>query len=196
MHIIGLDLSLTSTGLVAVRDGQVHRVERITRDSLSENASLEERILRLHNLRLDVGLSSCPPHDTPDLVLIEGPAHGVGRQRGTWDRSGFWWYMVDWFACHTQAGIPVVEVPPATLKKYATGNGAAGKEAVLVAAVRRFPTVDVNTNDEADALWLAAIGSQYVGQPIVELPKTHLAFLNKIRWPQDARDLAPAEALV
>lgn len=38
-------------------------------------------------------------------------------------------------------------------------------------------------NDEADALVLAAMAHRHLGHPIDELPKTHLAAMDKIRWP-------------
>lgn len=196
MMIVGLDPSLTSTGIATWRDGEV-TIQKIETSGAAD-ATLLERHRRLHNLRLDIGLAC---HGA-DVVLIEGPSHGAPRQRGTFDRNGLWWLVVDWFGnyCSETAehgrkdatGVPIVEVPPATLKKYATGNGSAGKEAMLVAAVRRFPDVPVNTNDEADAMWLLAIGCQHLGQSIVEVPKVNLTFLSKIEWPESVAGLVPA----
>jgi crossover junction endodeoxyribonuclease RuvC len=51
--------------------------------------------------------------------------------------------------------------------------------------IRRYPDVDVDGNDVADALVLAAIGCRHLGSPLEEsLPANHLAAMNKIRWPE------------
>lgn len=45
-------------------------------------------------------------------------------------------------------------VPPATIKKHATGKGNARKEAMLETARVRWPELDVDDHNAADALWL------------------------------------------
>lgn len=55
------------------------------------------------------------------------------------------------------AGLDPIIVAPKRLKKFATGTGAAGKTQMISAAVE-FWDVIPNTDDEADALWLATLG--------------------------------------
>ena len=50
-------------------------------------------------------------------------------------------------------------VHSATLKKFATDNGRASKEEMIVEAERRFGK-DVRDDNEADALWLMAYGQE------------------------------------
>lgn len=45
---------------------------------------------------------------------------------------------------------------PNTLKKFATGNGRADKEAVMCAAQQQYPNIHVNSQDQADAMFLSA----------------------------------------
>jgi Holliday junction resolvasome RuvABC endonuclease subunit len=51
-------------------------------------------------------------------------------------------------------GVPLVSVPVGRVKKLATGKGNADKAAMIAAAKTRF-LVDVGTDDEADALFIA-----------------------------------------
>ena len=187
MIVVGLDLSLTSTGIATVEVGPVSvwqaKVERITSEG-RKDATLQEREVRLHNLRLDI-CTRTRAHEA-DLVLVEGPSYG--SQHGSQhDRSGLWWMVVDWLIDNDPTegwDRKVVEVPPGSLKRYATGKGNAAKDAVLAAVVRRYPTVEVTGNDEADALVLAAMGARHLGEPVDDpMPKTHLAAMDAVAWP-------------
>lgn len=175
MKVTGLDLSLTGAGW-ATATGRVTQVGRFT--SPAAGPIIAARSLRLRRLAgrvYDVAAGS-------DLVLIEQPAYSSGTGH-THDRSGLWWLVV---ARLTGAGVPVGEVIPQHLKMYATGKGTAGKDEVLAAAVRLFPEVPVQSNDEADALWLAALAARYVGAPIDPwqvLPKDRARALDKVSWP-------------
>lgn len=50
--------------------------------------------------------------------------------------------------------LPVVLVPATKVKKHATGNGRAKKEEMMNAARRNWPGVQLQTHDQADALWV------------------------------------------
>jgi len=180
--VVGLDLSLASTGIATVEVGPVSgwtaKVERIT--SAGHNTdSLAQRCWRLRGVRHEVR-ERC---EQADLILVEGPSYGSkgGHQH---DRSGLWWLVVDWLIADGGRR-PVVEITPSQRMKYATGKGQIAKDAVLAAVVRRYPTVDVTGNDEADALVLAAMGARHLGEPIDDpMPKTHLAAMEAVAWPE------------
>lgn len=182
MIIVGLDLSLTSTGIATIEtgDGRERRtVERVTSKG-RKDATLSDRQGRLHNLRLDICLKAAKA----DLIVIEGPSFGQARQGGQHDRAGLWWMTVNRF--HV-LGFPIAEVSPASRAKYGTGKGNGAKDAVLAAVVRRYPDVEVSGNDEADALILAAMGARHLGYPIEDsLPQTHLAAMDAVAWPVPA----------
>lgn len=174
MRIIGLDLSLASTGMAEYTPGGV-TVSRIT--SKPGAATLPARADRIDRLAADI-VHQCKP---ADLIVIEGPSLGQARQAGQHDRAGLWWIIV---ADLHGWGRPVAEVPPALVKQYATGKGNASKDTVLAAVIRRYPTVEVTGNDQADALVLAAMGADhYQCSTLPTVPQTHRAALAKVAWP-------------
>lgn len=171
--VIGLDLSLASTG-IASSDGWLKRVQ----SKGAADATFAARARRIRDMRDEV-LATV---DGVGLVVIEGPSYGQSRgsSAGSHDRSGLWWLV----ACDLHAaGVPVAVAAPAARTKYATGRGNASKDAVLAAVVRRFPAWDVDGNDVADALVLAAMGADGLGHPLVAMPGTHRAALDAVAWP-------------
>lgn len=64
---------------------------------------------------------------------------------------------------HTPEPIPYVGIPVGTIKKFATGSGAANKELMIVAAKMRWPGFEPQTDDEADARWIAATAASELG---------------------------------
>lgn len=172
--VLGIDPSLTATG---ISDGCA---TWLVKSKGTGDATLSDRSWRLAELRAAItNHIETRPH--VDLVVIEQPA--FSRQNGHMhDRSGLWWLVVDWTVFH---GIPVVEVSPTALKKYATGSGAAKKSAVIDATARRFPEVDTGGGDDnrCDALWLSAMGIDHLcGDSVV--PAAQRAVLDKVAWPK------------
>lgn len=180
MIIKGLDLSLQSSGIATIEHGPASgwtaKVERIT-SSGHKDDTLLQRQERLSMLCRYI----CKAVQGADLVLVEGPSYG-SKFGHLHDRSGLWWLVVESLLCDW--GHVVVEVTPTQRMKYATGKGQISKDAVLAAVVRRYPTIDVTGNDEADALVLAAMGARHLGEPIDDpMPKTHLAAMEAVAWP-------------
>ena len=57
---------------------------------------------------------------------------------------------------------------------------------MLLAVAKRYPHVDVQDNNQADALVLAAIGARLAGHPIEDgLPKANVEALAKVTRPQE-----------
>lgn len=175
--VVGLDLSLTATG-IATPVG----VRTITSKGRA-GATLDDRYERLVKLAQSIGLAIADDAEAADaddvLVVIEAPAFSrtTGHQH---DRSGLWWLIVH---ALLQTQNTVVEVQPTARAKYATGKGNAGKDEVLAAVVRRYPDVLVSNNNEADALVLRAMGCDHLGQHLVDVPQTHRAALDRVAWP-------------
>lgn len=174
MRIVGIDPSLTGTGIAIVEDGRV--TVRTVKSKGTAGDGLVDRRLRLRYLA-DSAL-----HDAmcADLLVIEAPAYNsrTGHQH---DRSGLWWLLVERALGNY---VHVAEVTTGGVKRYATGKGNAGKDAVLLAVARRFPDVAVTDNNQADALILAAMGARHLGQPIDSMPQAHCAALESVRWPE------------
>ena len=177
-RVVGLDLSLTCTGVARIDRGDALGHETQVRRVVSKptkDPTLADRSRRLRRLAGDT-TALCAG---ASLVVVEGPSY-ASTSGAAHDRAGFWWLVVGRL---TGAGLNVVEVPPASLKTYATGKGNAGKDDVLTAVVRRYPDVTFAGNDEADALVLAAMGARFAGFPIEDsLPQTHLRALEKVQW--------------
>jgi crossover junction endodeoxyribonuclease RuvC len=169
---VGLDLSLASTGIARIVGEQI-TASRIV-----------PRKLTGHD-RLSYILDAIEDHveDNPALIAVEGPSFGSAagaRQAGHHERGGLWWLVTHALWLDRR---PTAVVPPATLKRYATGKGNATKDAVLAAAIRRYQQVSFDGNDQADALILAAMGADHLGHPIATMPTAHRTALTAVQWP-------------
>lgn len=165
-QVIGLDLSITATG-IACWDG--------TTDTIT--AAKWGGDWRLVNIRKQVHHHVLTPR--VDLVVIEDlptHAHGAGI-------TGMVHGAVRELLC--DVGLPYVLVPPATLKKYATGRGNATKPDMRMALYQRAG-IDLRDDNQVDALWLRYMGLDALGCPSVELPKSHREALDKVTWPETA----------
>jgi Holliday junction resolvasome RuvABC endonuclease subunit len=169
-RVAGLDISLTGTGIATF--GGTARVPTKGRrkDTLLErNARMKHITTRVLE---EVG--------TVDLACIEGPVGFATPGGSTWDRGGLWWRIV---AALLERDIPVAVIAPTARAKYATGSGASRKTAVLDAAQRRYGAI-LETDDEADALVLRAMGLHWLEQPLAEVPDGHRAALAGVQWPE------------
>lgn len=167
---VGLDLSLTSTG-VAIIHGDVVTVQRVTSKG-TKGATSEQQVERLLDI---VGrIIALVPDSDATKIAVEGPSYG-STGSAAHILGGLWWLVRAAFR-----DADIVVVPPGTVKKYATGRGNAGKDEVLAAVVRRYFNVEVSGNDEADALVLAAIVARLDGNPIdLNLPVDRIVTLDK-----------------
>lgn len=145
MRIVGIDISLTSTGLAEWYDGDRRTAHHGQKGKLTD--TLQQRGARLQRSR-DETIKWCLQDEQADVALIE--SHTFAAKGGSQhDRSGLWWLVVrDLF----DLGIKVVEISPSQIKQFATGKGNAPKEAVMLATARRHPDIEFTTDDEADAL--------------------------------------------
>lgn len=171
-RVLGLDLSLTATG-VALPDGRV----QLLRPPSCCNRGM--RRLRWFRQKIQPMLTV----NRVDWVYVEGysfgsrnsHAHALGELGG-----------VVRLAIFETPGVEYIDVPPSTLKKYATGKGNAKKELVLVEAVKRLGYQGSDDN-EADALWLRALGCEHLEHPIVEVPQNHRDALDKLHFDHTVR---------
>ena len=171
-NVLGVDPSLTSTGISAESGLATIR----SSPSDHQPPTLEDRRRRLVRIVRDV-VAYAPVFT--DLVVIESPSLGQARQGGTLDRNGLFWLLVDEFA---GLKIPVVDVTPATVKKFATGNGGAKKPDLRMALYKRTD-LDIADDNQVDAWWLAEIGRHLLTAPSISLPYTHVKALEKVTLP-------------
>lgn len=172
MTYVGIDPSLAQTAIAIIDDDGTMRTRAFP---TAPAAGPTATVLRMNRIERQVrtvleGLGAV------DLAIaIEGPAYGRADGKSH-ERAGLWWrlYTRASLYCATE---PLV-VPPTALKKYATGKGTADKDKVLLAVARRYPDAHVGTNDEADALVLAAMVARLDGHAVeTHLPVANLAAL-------------------
>lgn len=170
--VVGIDLSLTATG-IATDDGKLATIK-----TDPSGTSIDARLTRLYTIIELIEAHLDGVNIRRALVVIEGPSLGQARQSGEHLRAGLWWLLMDRFSYADD----VVEVPPATLKRFATGKGSATKPDMRMAIYQRTG-LDVRDDNQVDAYWLRQAGLHLLGDPdAVSLPKTNLAALDKLDW--------------
>jgi hypothetical protein len=174
--VIGLDLSLSSTGVAGDGWADALRTKDRGHDRLDWLCrEIAERVR------------------AADLVVVEGPAYGRGAQGGHHELAGFWWMVVHnlW----TQR-IPYAVVNPHSRTIYAVGRANPAQEhprekrariakgMVRDAAAARYGVECEGPGryDQADALILAAMGLDWLGHPLAEVPLTHRRALDGVDW--------------
>ena len=189
-HIVGLDLSLTSTGWAIIRPedepGERIRTGLITSASIPNDAPDKypltlTRVRRLASkIVLTVQDMARRNHDDVVVVVIEAPAFSSNTGQAH-TRAGLWWlvyHLVEKFAL-------VVLVEPTKLKRYVTRKGNAGKSVVLTTIVRNFPALDIVDDNEADALGLACMAARELGFPQEpSVQRCDPGALEGVHWPE------------
>ena len=168
-RVIGLDLSLTSTGVAS---------------SLGWTDTIRPKKIRgLDRLRMI--LDSVRAYTSGyELVVIEGPSFGHSGFRQHEELVALRWMVRD---VVDRQQVPFAIVPPATLKLYATGRGNATKNDMAQAMDKAHPGripgfVDGRRFDEADALALAGMGAAYLnGTPLTAAQTRAMA---TVQWPE------------
>jgi Holliday junction resolvasome RuvABC endonuclease subunit len=167
-RVVGLDLSLAATG-IARSDSTLTTVN-------TTKATGDQRLLVIER-HVAEAIGVWHEYPKPHLAVIEdlpthahssgitGMVHGVIR------------------VVLMRSGVPYALVPPATLKKYATGKGNATKADMRMALFQRAG-LDLRDDNQVDAWWLRAAGLDHLGHPPVNLPKAQREALAKVAWPQ------------
>jgi len=175
--IIGLDLSLTSTG-VAVES-----------DTFTVKSKLrsEPRLDEISTTLLELFDDAVNP-----VGIIEGyafskratQAFSLGELGGVVKTRLF------------QNGYPFILVAPAARAKFATGRGNAGKSEVVSSISARTGKVWTggNADDEIDAWVLEEMGLTHIGEGRLDWPEKNREALEKIDWTplDEARGYATA----
>ncbi len=182
MKVVGIDLSMTATGVAKIEERVTVDpwpvVNVITSKPTGDGMDLQKRYERLESIAASV-IAECKE---ADLVLIEGPSF-ASHSKGTWDRAGLWWWVV---SILSTIGTRVVEIPPNTVKKWATNSGGANKTAVALAVSKLWPEVTITDDNAADALCLATIGAQLLGLAVPSRAH-HQKALEKVQWDNTPR---------
>ena len=165
MNIMGLDLSLTSTGISI--GGRTQAI-----------ISKYKEVARLKDIRDQ--LSWILNESNTVGVVVEGYAfsarnsqsHKIGELGG-----------VVRLLLH-EMEIPFVDVPPTNRAKFATGRGNAAKTEVISAVSARTGLIwsGKSADDECDAWLLEEMGLQSLGVGKYSWPEANMSSLKNIDW--------------
>lgn len=187
--VVGIDLSLSSTGVarVTVDDrGGVWRTWQVASEPRGKGVAAQG--LRISDAAARI-IEAVLVDPLTDLAVIEAMPPGT-IQKGIRDTAGLWWMVVSALA---RQRIPIATVMPSTLKVYATGYGGStdrkvAKAEMVKAARAAYPGLLIaGCHDVADAAFLAAAGARHLGRPVDCLPDTNLRALEKFKWPESLR---------
>jgi Holliday junction resolvasome RuvABC endonuclease subunit len=164
--VIGLDLSLTCTGVAGV--GWTDRIRTTLRGD-ERLAYLESEIVSFIK--------------AADLVVMEGPSYGHSGPRFHEDLAGLRVLVRRY--CHRHQ-LPYAVVPPSNLKQYTAGRGNATKGEVRSAVADRYGvhTEGAGRYDMADAYGALAAASDWLGQPLAAVPERNAKALAGCQWPE------------
>ena len=148
MIVLGVDPGSLRTGYGAVEtDGRRHRLIEMGTIAPGRRLSLPEKLRRIH-----AGVGALIERLRPDALAVEDVFHAantrtalvLGHVRGVVLLAG------------AEAGLPVHEYPPATVKQQITGFGRAEKTQVAFMVTRMLSlSGDVEPGDATDALAVA-----------------------------------------
>lgn len=181
MSVIGIDPSLGGFAIAVGWPGGfvTHTEEHKTRP----RPGLRGRMDRIGEL-VECAMSACAVH-RPDLVLVEGYSMGSKGSAitGLAELGGVLrWHLL-------KLGIPVVEVAPSRLKKWACGKGNSGKPAVVSALAKRYGR-EFRSDNEADAFALAMLGLAATGRADVATKWQREVALQVAEQIREVRDAA------
>ncbi|GGQ81050.1 RuvC family protein [Streptomyces flaveolus] len=170
-RVIGLDLSITSTGVCRC-DGSTFRIKTRLKDGPRRQNIIRDR------------LAAEVAEQQPQLAVIEDLPMNASRMSLTnlKNMAGLHGVVL---SVLVDAGVPWAYVNVKTLKSFACDNGAAGKADMAAAALLADGAefVDDKGGDQVDAWWLRAAGHDWCGVPLFTMPQAQRDYLSKADWP-------------
>lgn len=155
--VVGLDLSMTATG-IAESDGRTCTIKPTSTGDA-----------RLVQIRAEVRSAV---YGTDFVVIEDLPVNAKS--------AGITGMVHGAIRVMLQSGPPYVLITPATLKKYATGRGNAGKPEMAVALFKRAG-VELADDNQVDAWWLRAAGHEILGEPLMPMPSSQVDALKAVK---------------
>jgi crossover junction endodeoxyribonuclease RuvC len=152
MVILGLDISLTGTG-ICVLDTSLSKKPNSDNFIYFNTIDTKKQfgMQRIEYIRKNI--NSILDEYQPDLVVIEGYAYGA-KGRAVFDLGEIGGVVRH--LCYSK-GFSYKEVPPTVLKKFVTNNGKADKEEVMLVLESRYGRIFQDDN-QADAMGLCLYG--------------------------------------
>lgn len=144
--VLGLDLSLTSTGWAVDADDERRQwgVIKTTRRGAARLDFIDDVITRIVEKAM------------PDLVVIENYAYGQSQSMAPIAELG----GVIRLSLH-RMGYRFIAVSPTSMKKFVTGKGNAEKASIMMHCLNNWK-VAIDNNNGADAFGLCQFGRCYL----------------------------------
>lgn len=173
MKTLGLDLSLTHTGVCTIEDGKL--IESWSIKSKPVGPKPADELKRLQTI-VDTISERGVVAQSHDMVVIEGLAFMARNTTALVQLAGLN-YMVR--AMLAYMGAPFVIVAPSSLKKFITGKGNGDKNIMLMEVYKQYGHTFLDDN-ECDAFCLALIGQAVVDNKMkLTVPQKEVAELVK-----------------
>lgn len=149
MICVGLDLSVTATGMVAIdEDDPFSGVQSwIIRP---EKSMLSDPILKKMSIARQIAVILIRPGISKPIVGIEGYSYSKFGMAESGELGGI--VKAELMCVNFEYSI----FPPTSIKKFACGSGSAKKELMIAAVFKRW-TFDTNDNNLADAFAIAKL---------------------------------------
>lgn len=169
MNVVGLDLSLTATGIAAIgfpgfpgHRGTETPISCVSVGARGSNGdTVADTATRIRRLAVNIVETIADLAPTVTHVGVESVPPSARNAPGRHsERCGLYWTVV---AELVGRGIPVSTCAPKSLKKFATGNGNAPKRLMLTTARAMFPDTPIRDDNQADAVFLALAVAQRLG---------------------------------
>lgn len=158
-RVVGLDLSLRATGISTAEVTVVYEPKGLA--GVERLAAIRDVVLALD----------------ADLFVIESYSFGSGNQAHQLGELGGVVRLTLW-----EAAVPYVDVPPARLKKAATGRGNATKSDMRAELIKRAG-IDIRDDNRVDAFWLRFMGLHHFGAAPFPVPQLQADEIGKVAWP-------------
>jgi crossover junction endodeoxyribonuclease RuvC len=151
MRVLGLDLSLTSTGIAAIEDGKLVRAGYIRAGERREAARLEHIVTGIFSFVREIGWEGFTAGYNDYQVAIEGYAYSriLSQQHSTGELGG-----VVRLELH-RAGIEYHVFGPGVWRKVVLGNGKFDKTQVRLEVFKRFAGLEIASHDALEAFCVA-----------------------------------------
>jgi crossover junction endodeoxyribonuclease RuvC len=171
--IVGLDLSLTSTGIVTYAMSSAVECNKVVKTT-----NKYDYMTRYNKILAEIEIEIA---ETEAIFFIEGYALGSFSKSTAMSNLMELGGIIKFYLWEN--GVDFIVVPPTSLKKFVTGKGNSKKEDVKLGIYKRYGREFV-TSDEADAFGLMAFGYAYfMGKLLTgkELTITEKDCITKIR---------------
>lgn len=162
IKVLGLDFSLTGTGVAHTVEGAVctHLIKTNPKHRDGRLIQIRDTV-RQYAEGAELALIEAPAAKSFTSV-ISGMVQGIGR------------------VVLLEMGIPYGTLMPASLKKFATGKGTGDKIPMALAALKRAG-LEFPDDNQCDAFWLWVAANYQMGQPVFDLPALNRESLKKIK---------------